>query len=57
MKYVRVDERTVIEVDARKPNEIAIKEYLEKISHTRPKYLSKDFRANAFPPSKIDEDD
>ena len=38
-KYVRVDHKTVIEVDHNKPNARAIAEFLEKTKRDRPSYL------------------
>ena len=38
-KYVRVDHKTVIEVDKSKPDAKAIAEYIEKTNFSKPRYL------------------
>jgi hypothetical protein len=38
-KFVRVDHKTIIEVDINKPDDVAIKEFLDKVSIDRPAYL------------------
>ena len=38
-KFVRVDHKTIIEIDENKSNEEAIAEFLEKTKRDRPAYL------------------
>jgi hypothetical protein len=38
-KYVRVDDKTIIEVPIDKPDDQAVKDYIERTSESRPKYL------------------